>query len=61
MNVSLSRKIHIIALPQGTPNTCLSLAKSLTTPWVPVASITASDIDNPNQVDDATSTKSNQI
>src|ERR1700716_1578173 len=32
MNVSLRRKIHIIALPQGTRNACLSEAQSDTTP-----------------------------
>ncbi len=37
MNVSLSRKIHIIALPQGTGNVCLSDAKSVTTPGNPAA------------------------
>ena len=35
MNVSLSRKIHIIALPQGTGKACLSAAKSVTTPGNP--------------------------
>src|SRR6187200_2530059 len=35
MNVSLSRKIHIIALPQGTTKACLSDAKSPTTPGSP--------------------------
>ena len=34
MNVSLSRKIHIIALPQGTAKACLSAAKSVTTPGI---------------------------
>ena len=29
MNVSLSRKIHIIALPQGTGNACLSADQSV--------------------------------
>ena len=28
MNVSLSRKIHIIALPQGTAKACLSAETS---------------------------------
>src|SRR3979490_3394875 len=32
MNVSLSRKIHIIALPHGTGNACLSPDQSATTP-----------------------------
>src|ERR1700704_5459024 len=32
MKVSLRRKIHIIALPQGTRNACLSEAQSDTTP-----------------------------
>ena len=32
MNVSLSRKIHIIALPHGTAKACLSAEKSVTTP-----------------------------
>src|SRR5881398_2997229 len=32
MKVSLSRKIHIIALPQGTGNACLSPDQSATTP-----------------------------
>ena len=32
MNVSLSRKIHIIALPQGTGNVCLSADQSAATP-----------------------------
>ena len=31
MNVSLSRKIHIIALPHGTVNACLSAPQSLET------------------------------
>src|SRR5829696_2040991 len=35
MNVSLSRKIHIIALPHGTGKACLSPAKSVTTPGMP--------------------------
>src|SRR5688572_27659321 len=35
MNVSLSRKIHIIALPQGMTKACLSDAKSPTTPGRP--------------------------
>ena len=37
MNVSLSRKIHIIALPQGTGKACLSADQSATTPCRPVA------------------------
>src|SRR5207249_10712290 len=32
MKVSLSRKIHIIALPQGTGNACLSRHQAATTP-----------------------------
>src|ERR1700730_7508248 len=35
MKVSLRRKIHIIALPQGTRNACLSDAQSETTPDKP--------------------------
>src|SRR3982074_3863347 len=35
MKVSLRRKIHIIALPQGTRNACLSDAQSDTTPAKP--------------------------
>src|SRR6266700_202690 len=35
MKVSLSRKIHIIALPQGTRNACLSADQSDTTPGRP--------------------------
>ena len=35
MNVSLSRKIHIIALPQGTGNACLSADQSAATPFSP--------------------------
>src|SRR6516165_2957442 len=35
MKVSLSRKIHIIALPQGTGNACLSPDQSATTPGNP--------------------------
>src|SRR6267154_1863639 len=35
MNVSLRRKIHIIALPQGTRNACLSADQSETTPGKP--------------------------
>src|SRR5262245_54186646 len=35
MNVSLSRKIHIIALPHGTTKACLSDPKSPTTPGRP--------------------------
>src|SRR5271155_2773944 len=37
MNVSLSRKIHIIALPQGTGKACLSPAQSAATPCRPSA------------------------
>src|SRR5262245_2143666 len=33
MKVSESRKIHIIALPHGTENACLSEAKSPATCW----------------------------
>jgi hypothetical protein len=33
--VSDSRKIHIIALPQGTTKACLSEAKSVATPGSP--------------------------
>src|SRR5512141_446357 len=39
MNVSLSRKIHIIALPHGTGKACLSPAKSVTTPDRPSAAL----------------------
>src|SRR5882757_3398791 len=35
MKVSLRRKIHIIALPQGTGNACLSPDQSETTPGKP--------------------------
>src|SRR5215212_4629168 len=35
MNVSESRKIHIIALPHGTGNACLSPDRSATTPGKP--------------------------
>src|ERR1700704_1489863 len=35
MKVSLRRKIHIIALPQGTRNACLSADQSDTTPGKP--------------------------
>src|ERR1700731_2154996 len=35
MKVSLRRKIHIIALPQGTRNACLSADQSDTTPGRP--------------------------
>jgi len=35
MKVSLRRKIHIIALPQGTGNACLSPDQSATTPGKP--------------------------
>src|ERR1700730_17514080 len=35
MKVSLSRKIHIIALPHGTGNTCLSPDQSAVTPPSP--------------------------
>src|ERR1700680_223147 len=35
MKVSLRRKIHIIALPQGTRNACLSSDQSDTTPGRP--------------------------
>src|SRR5688572_2581255 len=35
MNVSESRKIHIIALPQGTWNVCLSADQSPTMPCQP--------------------------
>src|ERR1700738_2245919 len=35
MKVSLRRKIHIIALPQGTRNACLSADQSETTPGKP--------------------------
>src|SRR6267142_2518333 len=37
MKVSLRRKIHIIALPQGTLNACLSADQSDTTPVRPSA------------------------
>jgi hypothetical protein len=51
IKVSLSRNIHIMALPQGTPKTCLSRDQSSATPFVPGASIplssTASDIRTP--------------
>ena len=36
MKVSLSRKIHIIALPQGTGKACLSAAKSVDDAGQPV-------------------------
>jgi hypothetical protein len=35
MKVSLSRKIHIIALPHGTGKACLSADQSATTPGRP--------------------------
>ena len=35
MNVSLSRKIHIIALPHGTGKACLSADQSAVTPFRP--------------------------
>jgi hypothetical protein len=35
MKVSLRRKIHIIALPHGTGNACLSPDQSATTPGKP--------------------------
>src|SRR5262245_237836 len=38
MNVSLSRKIHIIALPHGTGKVCLSADQSATTPFRPSTS-----------------------
>jgi hypothetical protein len=35
MKVSLSRKIHIIALPHGTGKACLSADQSAVTPFKP--------------------------
>ena len=35
MNVSLSRNIHIIALPHGTGKACLSADQSAVTPFKP--------------------------
>jgi hypothetical protein len=35
MNVSLNRKIHIITLPHGTGNACLSADQSAATPGRP--------------------------
>src|SRR6266481_3076922 len=43
MKVSLSRKIHIIALPQGTGNACLSPDQSETTPSKP----SSAEVDSP--------------
>src|SRR5205823_14583575 len=43
MKVSESRKIHIIALPQGTGNACLSPAKSATTPGRPEGTATLTE------------------
>src|SRR3954447_25015117 len=42
MNVSESRKIHIIALPHGTGKACLSADRSDTTPGRPEAGIVSS-------------------
>src|SRR5437870_1761135 len=42
MNVSESRKIHIIALPHGTGKACLSPDKSETIPCNPAGTATAS-------------------
>jgi hypothetical protein len=50
IKVSLRRKIHIMALPHGTWNACLSAEKSSETPFIPLARtspelvIAASDI-----------------
>src|SRR5207302_2610013 len=46
MKVSLRRKIHIIALPQGTGNACLSPDQSATTPGRPGSA----DVDSPEVV-----------
>src|ERR1700731_1627025 len=43
MKVSLRRKIHIIALPQGTRNACLSADQSETTPGKPASA----EVDSP--------------
>src|SRR6202165_1573246 len=43
MKVSLRRKIHIIALPQGTGKACLSDDQSETTPGKPASA----DVDSP--------------
>src|SRR5437879_2385124 len=43
MKVSLRRKIHIIALPQGTGNACLSADQSETTPGRPAGA----EVDSP--------------
>src|SRR5207302_7842703 len=44
MKVSLRRKIHIIALPQGTGNACLSPDQSATTPGKPAGAEVASPV-----------------
>src|SRR5207244_8709149 len=46
MKVSLRRKIHIIALPQGTGKACLSADQSETTPGRPGSA----DVDSPEGV-----------
>src|SRR5947207_8918337 len=46
MKVSLRRKIHIIALPQGTGKACLSADQSETTPGRPGSA----DVDSPEVV-----------
>jgi hypothetical protein len=43
MKVSLRRKIHIIALPQGTGKACLSADQSETTPGRPASA----DVESP--------------
>src|SRR5712664_79143 len=44
MKVSLRRKIHIIALPQGTRNACLSADQSDTTPGRPSGAVVDSPV-----------------
>src|ERR1700682_924143 len=45
MKVSLSRKIHIIALPHGTGNTCLSPDQSAVTPSRPLLGVDCGSVD----------------
>src|SRR5882757_1446007 len=69
MNVSLSRKIHIIALPHGTGNTCLSPDQSAVTPSSPSLGVDcgstnafcAMRLDPQRQVDNSKANITNQI
>jgi hypothetical protein len=46
MNVSLKRKNHIMAFPQGTWNVCLSELQSWTKPWNPSGRVAAAAPDS---------------